>query len=225
MAKIMIIEDEINIRQELMQFLTNSGYETSAVVDFANVVMQVKEQNPDLLLLDVNLPGTNGLLICDQLRRESDIPIIFVTSNRTSMDELECMMRGGDDYIAKPYQMPILIARITAVLRRTRKVEQKDQGFLICKGVRLDTTSAMISYDNRKCELTKNEMKILYCLMKHKGAIIARMDLINYLWDNEVFIDDNTLSVNVTRIRHKLSELGVTDFIETKRGLGYLICD
>lgn len=139
------------------------------------------------------------------------------------MDELNCIIRGGDDYISKPYQPPILLARIAALLKRTKKsTDKKSDTILECGNVRLDTSVALIYKDNKKAELTKNEMKILYYLFANKGKIISREELIDYLWDNDVFIDDNALSVNVTRIRNKLKELDEEKLIQTKRGMGYI---
>lgn len=222
MAKILIVEDEEVIRQELSLLLRNAGYETEEIIDFSEVSKQILKAAPDLVLLDVSLPVESGLHICAKLRIESQIPIIFVTANNTSMDELNCILQGGDDYIAKPYQAPVLLARVGALLRRTRPVDNTST-CMTCHEVTLDMESASLSYQGRSAELTKNEWKILTCLFRHQGQLVSRADLIDYLWDNQVFIDDNTLSVNMTRIRGRLADLGVKDFILTKRGLGYLI--
>lgn len=220
MAKILIIEDEETIRQELSLLLGNAGYETEVVESFTDIPGQILQSNPDLVLLDVNLPGESGLKVCTKLRQSSQVPVIFVTAGNTSMDELNCILQGGDDYIAKPYQAPILLARIGAVLKRTLAAPARR---LVCHGVTLDMAAAVISYQDRQAELTKNEWKILSYLFEHQGKIVSRMELMDFLWDNQVFIDDNTLSVNMTRIRSRLADLGVKDFIVTKRGMGYLI--
>ena len=222
-GKLLIVEDEENIRRELEIYLAAAGYKVALIQDFSNMVEEILNENPDLVLLDVNLPGASGLEICEQIRKTSQMPIIFVTGNNTSMDELNCILRGGDDYVSKPYQLPVLMARIAAVLRRTLGNLDTDSMKLEYKGVLLDIASAQISKGIHKRELTKNELKILHCLYLHSGEIVSRMDMIDFLWDNEVFIDDNTLSVNITRIRKKLKEIGVPEFIETKRGLGYRI--
>lgn len=220
---IYIVEDDENIREELKLLLNTSGYEVCATTDYKNAADDILSVNPDMVLLDVNLEGISGLTICDRLREKSDVPIIFVTGNNTSMDELNCIIRGGDDYISKPYQPPILLARIAALLKRTKKsTDKKSDTILECGNVRLDTSVALIYKDNKKAELTKNEMKILYYLFANKGKIISREELIDYLWDNDVFIDDNALSVNVTRIRNKLKELDEEKLIQTKRGMGYI---
>lgn len=224
MAKIYIVEDEETIRKELSLLLKNTGYEIAETKNFRDVTEQILEAAPDLVLLDVSLPGESGLQICAKLRQVSQIPIIFVTANNTSMDELNCIMQGGDDYIAKPYQTPILLARIGAVLKRSLpevSTAENETGQLVCSGVILDMASATVSYNGKKAELTKNEWKILCYLFKHQGKIVSRSELIDYLWDNEVFIDDNTLSVNMTRIRSRLTGIGVDELIVTKRGLGY----
>lgn len=222
MAKILIVEDEEVIRQELSLMLQNAGYETEEISDFEKVAEKIIQAAPDLVLLDVSLPKESGLQICAKLRKESKVPVIFVTANNTSMDELNCILQGGDDYVAKPYQPPILLARIGAVLKRTMQAETTDER-LICRGITLDMALACITYEGKREELTKNEWKILTYLFKHQGQIVARAELIDYLWDNQVFIDDNTLSVNMTRIRNRLEALGVPDLIVTKRGMGYFI--
>lgn len=220
---IYIVEDDENIREELKLLLNTSGYEVCTTIDYKNAADDILSVNPDMVLLDVNLEGISDLTICDRLREKSDVPIIFVTGNNTSMDELNCIIRGGDDYISKPYQPPILLARIAALLKRTKKsTDKKSDTILECGNVRLDTSVALIYKDNKKAELTKNEMKILYYLFANKGKIISREELIDYLWDNDVFIDDNALSVNVTRIRNKLKELDEEKLIQTKRGMGYI---
>lgn len=219
---ILIIEDEQGIRQELSQLLKNALYEVTAVEQFDRFAETVLELQPDLVLLDLNLPGVLGFDICAEIRRKSEVPIIFVTSRTDAMDELNGMLKGGDDYITKPFYPPILLAHIAAVLKRTRKKEEKMLRF-IHKGVELDLAKGCIRHGEKQQELSKNEMKILHCLFLRKGEITPRMDLIEYLWDHEVYIDDNTLSVNITRIRSKLEQIGVKDFIETKRGMGYRI--
>lgn len=219
---ILIIEDEQGIRQELSQLLRNSLYEVTAVEQFDNLAEIVLEIQPDLVLLDLNLPGVSGFDVCADIRRKSEVPIIFVTSRTDTVDELNGMLKGGDDYITKPFYPPVLLARIAAVLKRTRKKEREMLRFMH-KGVELDLAKGCICYGGKQQELSKNEMKILHFLFLKKGEITPRMDLIEYLWDHEVYIDDNTLSVNITRIRSKLEQIGVKDFIETKRGMGYRI--
>lgn len=219
---IFVAEDEKTIRRELTILLENAMYQVTASENFENIPDQITEASPDLILLDVNLPEMSGFDICTMLRqRENTCPVIFLTSRTDSMDELNGMLRGGDDYITKPYQAPILLARIAAVLKRTRGNTEKTSYFH--EDVRLDLLKCTISCEEKEMELTKNEMKILHLLFMHAGNYVARQNLIEYLWENQIFIDDNTLSVHVTRIREKLRELGRDNFIQTKRGMGYRI--
>ena len=219
----MIAEDDAVIRQELRVLLENALYQVTALEDFSDVASAVLAEKPDLVLLDLNLPGESGFGICTKIRAESEVPVIFVTSRTDSMDELNGMLKGGDDYITKPFQAPILLARIAAVLKRTYRDTKEEEQKLAHKGVELDIARGMVSCGTHQTELTKNELKILHYLFRKKGEIVPRADMIEYLWDNQVFIDDNTLSVNITRIRGKLREIGVCALIETKRGMGYRI--
>lgn len=218
---IFVVEDEETIRRELKVLLENAMYQVTAPNTFENIIYQIKEVRPDLVLLDVNLPGISGFDICMQLREQTGIPIIFLTGRTDSMDELNGILKGGDDYIVKPYQAPILLARIAAVLKRMKGMEVNETILLERKGVQLDISKCCLLFEGQKAELTKNEMKILHLLFRHAGEFVARMDLIEYLWENQIFIDDNTLSVHITGIRKKLDSIGVQDFIETKRGIGY----
>ncbi|MGN1377159.1 MAG: response regulator transcription factor [Dorea sp.] len=223
MRRILIVEDDSVIRRELKILLENALYQVEICDTSGQITEQILAAKPDLILLDVNLPGISGFEICTCIREQLDIPIIFLTGRNSSEDELKGMLTGGDDYITKPYQAPVLLARISAVLRRTKGSDSKENMGFVHKGVRLDVAGCSLSCGEKCVELTKNEMKILHMLFQHAGAYVMRMDLIEYLWENQIFIDDNTLSVNVTRIRDKLKKIGVTDFIETKRGMGYRI--
>lgn len=219
---ILIVEDESAIRQELRLLLENALYRVTALDDFTNVPEQVLSCGPDLVLLDLNLPGESGFDICTRIRASSEVPIIFVTSRTDSMDELTGLMKGGDDYITKPFQAPILLAHIAAVLKRAAR-EGTEVTKLTHKGAELDIARGSLSFCGQVVELTKNELKIMHYLFLNKEKIVSRANLIEYLWDNQVFIDDNTLSVNMTRIRAKLEQAGMRDFIRTKRGMGYSI--
>lgn len=220
---IFVVEDEGTIRQELKVLLENALYQVTAPETFENIAAQVKAERPDLVLLDVNLPGISGFDICMQIRAQMEIPVIFLTSRTDSMDELNGILKGGDDYITKPYQAPVLLARIAAVLKRTKGTEERETVQFTKNGVQLDISKCCLIFQGQKVELTKNEMKILHLLFRHQGEFVARMDLIESLWENQVFIDDNTLSVHITGIRKKMASIGVQDFIETKRGIGYRI--
>ena len=220
MYKIIIVEDDKEIREELKILLENSGHQVKLVTEFENVVQKIIDEQAHLVLLDINLPNKSGYEICSKIRTKSNIPIIFVTSRNNSMDELKGIMLGGDDYIEKPYNVPILLARIQNLLNRTYQKENKESkiGY---KGLVLDILKSTIKYQEKEIELTKTEIKTLYYLLQHKDIIVPRADIINYLWDNEVYADDNSLSVIITRIREKIKELGIDNFIETKRGQGY----
>ena len=220
MYTILIIEDDEAICRELQMLLQKQGYEAICWNMQEDIRELVKTHDPHIILLDINLPQMDGFTVCSQLRSFSKVPIIFVTSRNTDMDELCSMQMGGDDFITKPYNTSILLARIAALLKRS--YERKDQN-LTHHGVQLDVAMSRIEYQNNTRELTKNEVKILHYMFQHKGEIIPREDLIDYLWDNKLFIDDNALSVNVTRIRNKLRELGVEDFIVTRHRQGYQI--
>lgn len=221
MFQIMIVEDDVSVRKELKTLLTNSLYEVITVETFDEVEGQILQKSPDLVLLDVSLPGESGMTICRKVRESSDVPIIFVTGQNTSMEELSCITLGGDDFVSKPYCAPILLARIAAVLKRTSKKGMEVTKPILYRGVTLDIVAGTLAHEGARIDLSKTELRILYCLMQHQGEIVSRADLVDYLWDNQVYIDDNTLSVNMTRIRGKLEEIGVRNFVETKRGLGY----
>lgn len=218
MYKICVVEDEIKIQKELKLLLENANYEVIIIETFHNVALQIAEYNPDLILLDVVLPNESGISVCKQLRETNKTPIIFVTSKNSSMDELECMTLGGDDFIAKPYEPLVLLAHIAAVLKRSSSQEEK---VLRYQKVELDILTAMISYQNKKVELSKNELHILMYLFYHSEQIVTRDELMDNLWGNGNFIDDNTLSINISRIRQKLKSINLENLIITKRGLGY----
>lgn len=220
---IFVAEDEPVIRRELKVLLENAMYQVTAPDGFLDVSAQILESRPDLVLLDVNLPGESGFDICTRIREETEVPVIFLTSRTDSMDELAGILKGGDDYITKPYQAPLLLARIGAVLKRTKGMNDREAARLCRRGVTLDISGCSLSFQGQSAELTKNEMKLLHLLFLREGEFVSRMDLVEYLWENQIFIDDNTLSVHVTRIREKLRSIGVSDLIETKRGMGYRV--
>lgn len=221
MFKIMIIEDNKTIRERLADLLIKYGYEVFLPKDFTNIIEDFNKNNPHLILLDINLPIFDGFHFCKEIRKHSNIPIIFVTSRDSNMDEIMSMTVGGDDFITKPYDSQILIARITAVLRRSYNNLSND--ILEYKGVSLNLGKGNVTYQNKTIDLTKNELKILHNLLHNEGSIVTRDDLMNYLWNDDVFLDDNTLTVNINRLRKKLEEININDFIETRRELGYII--
>ena len=220
MQKIMIIEDDPAIQDELALLLQYEGYDTFAVTDFTKIADQTGRYCPDLILLDIGLPGQGGFSLCTKLRKSVSAPIIFVTSLDSGQDEVRALSLGGDDYITKPYSVPVLLARIKAVLRRGSKTARSADALTAC-GLQLQLAKGTVSSDTGSVILTRNELRILACLMEHAGEIVSRADLIDMLWDHQIYIDDNTLSVNVTRLRTKLAEIGQPDLIHTRRGMGY----
>ena len=222
MVKIMIVEDDMKIAELLSTYVAKYGYQGIIVTDFQNVLDIFLEEQPELVLLDINLPYFDGYYICREIRKEKEIPIIIVTSRDSEMDEIMSMNLGADDFVTKPYNTQILLARIAAVLRRTAG-NNLDYEIVEHKGLKLNITNGSVSFSENKVDLTKNELKILHCLMKNKECIVSREDLMDYLWNSDLYVDDNTLSVNVTRLRKKLQEIGFKDGIETKRGLGYIL--
>lgn len=217
---ILIIEDDADFRLELANLLRNSLYRVTAPAQFGRIAETLSSIRPDLILLDLNLPGQSGFDVCAQIRRFSDVPVIFVTARSDSSDEVTALLKGGDDYITKPFPPAVLLAHITAVMKRAGR---GGEAVLEHRGAELDLARGCIRFQGADAELTKNELKILSCLFLHRGDIVSRRELIEYLWDNSVFLDDNALSIHVTRIRGKLEGLGLSDFIRTKRGMGYSI--
>ncbi|MCI8372936.1 MAG: response regulator transcription factor [Lachnospiraceae bacterium] len=219
MNKILIVEDDADLRQELKLLLEHNGYIVSVLERFSHVCEDIQKEGANLVLLDINLPGMDGESLLRQLRRQDDVPVIMVTSRNTEMDELLCMSYGADDFIAKPYHPSILLLHIEAVLKRVSQETQK----LKLGNLVVDVERSTITGGGKETELTKNEMKILTYLLKRQGQIVSRDSLMNYLWDTDSFVDDNTLTVNINRVRRKLEEHGMYDVIKTKRGQGYRI--
>ncbi len=222
MKKIFIVEDDKKIRKELETFLNKHGFLAKGLEKFDNTVEDILNENADLVLLDINLPYTDGEFVCKEIRKTSDVPIIIVTSRDNEIDELMSLNYGADQYVTKPYNIQILLAKINGLLKRNQK-QEKDIQKIDCDGFFLNIAERTIEKNDKKLELTKNEYSILYYLAKNKGKIVSRDEIMDYLWESEEFIDDNTLSVNVKRLRGKLKELGLIDRIETRRGQGYLL--
>ncbi|NFV11697.1 response regulator transcription factor [Clostridium sp. FAM 1755] len=222
MKKILIIEDDEVIREELQSFLKKYGYEVNAPVEFSNIIEYVKKENAHLILLDINLPEFDGYYICREIRKTSDVPIIIVTSRDSEVDELISMNLGADDFVTKPYNTEILLARITNVLKRVYG-NLKNNNLLNYKDFNLNLSNATVVYEEKSLELTKNEVKILSYLINNRGNIVKRDSLMEYLWKSDYFVDDSTLNVNINRLRKKLQEIGIENPIETRRGLGYIM--
>lgn len=220
MFKIFIVEDEEKIVKELTLILNKYGYSTSFSFDFENIVDCIINESPDLVLLDINLPYYDGFYICRELRKSSNIPIIVVTSRDSDMDELMSINLGADDFITKPYNTQILLARIGILLKRT--YNNSNEIFKL-RELTYNLSTSEATFLANKIDLTKNESKILYILFQNKGKIVSRDKLIKALWQDEEFVDDNTLTVNINRLRKKLEELGAKDYLQTKRGQGYIL--
>lgn len=218
--KIFIIEDEEKIKAELSTFLERYGYKTKTVENFENVVCEALDYNPTLILLDINLPYYDGYYICKEIRKRSNVPIIMVTSRDSDVDELMSMNLGADDFITKPYNTQILLARIASIIRRTYN---KDIELFEYKDLKYNLSQSEAEFNGKKIELTKNESKILYVFMKNQQKIVSRDKIMKELWQSDEFVDDNTLTVNINRLRKKLEEIGATNYLQTKRGQGYIL--
>ncbi|MCM1244014.1 MAG: response regulator transcription factor [Roseburia sp.] len=221
MRKIAIVEDDREISRQLEEFLENNGYDCMTVTDYDDAAEQIAQGGADMVLLDLTLPGADGAGILRTLRKSSDIPVIIVTSKNTEMDEVICMSYGADDFIAKPYNPAILLLHIEAVFKRLSP--SGNESTIVYGKLKLDTGRGSLAMGEKEVELTKNEIRILAYLIKNQGQTVTREDLIRYLWDAEEFVDDNTLTVNINRVRSKLKEIGAGDMIRTKRGIGYLL--
>lgn len=222
MTKILVVEDDHQIQQELVLLLQRNGFEAQALTSFESVPQQIIAAHPDLVLLDLNLPGIDGQQICREVRQLSNVPIIVVTSRNTDLDELMVLSLGADDFIAKPYNTQILLMHITSVLRRSNS-DATTGTKLSHAGVTLDSSSCKVSANQKSVELTKNELRILSLLMQNVGTVVSRQRIQEELWQSDEFVDDNTLTVNISHLRNTLASIGVEDFVMTRRGLGYVI--
>ena len=222
MHKILLIEDDKMIADSISRHLTQWGYEVHEIEDFSNVLSEVTRVSPDLILLDIMLPNFNGFYWCKEIRKLYKMPIIFLSSASDNMNIVMAMDMGGDDFIAKPFDLQVLSAKVGAMLRRsydfTGQMNATEHN-----GVILNLMDDTVSYNGQKTELSKNEAQIMTMLMENAGSIVSREAIMMKLWDGDDFIDDNTLTVNITRIRKKLSDLGLEDFIKTRKGSGYII--
>ncbi len=221
MPLIYVVEDDTAIRNELIEALERQGYEVAYCLVFDRVVEDILRANPDLVLLDLTLPGTDGQFVCRELRQQSEVPIIVLTSRTTEIDEVMSMTMGADDFIPKPYSARVLMARIQALLRRAQAAP--DRSVLSHNGVEVDPARSVASAQGASVELTKNELRILTLLINHAGGIVSREAIMRDLWDSDAFVDDNTLTVNINRLRAALKKIGVTDYLRTHRGRGYSV--
>ena len=222
MYRILIIEDDIGIAASVKSQIESWDLEARCVKDFHNVLSCFTEYDPHLVLLDISLPFFNGYHWCTEIRRISKVPLIFISSASDNMNIVMAMNMGGDDFIAKPFDNSVLMAKIQAILRRTYDYSSRIT-VLEHRGIMLNTADASIVYNGEKIDLTKNEYKIMQTLMENKGKVVSRDRLMQKLWENDSYVDENTLSVNVNRLRKKLDSAGIPDFIATKVGMGYII--
>ena len=220
--KILIIEDDRTIAESIRKHLEKWEYQVQCVTDFKEVISEVTSFKPELILLDITLPFYNGFYWCNEIRKFTKIPIIFISSADDKMNIVMAMDMGGDDFISKPFDLTVLTAKVNALLRRSYSFKA-NVNVIEHKGVMLNLSNTKISNGDKSIELTKNEFKIMQLLMENAGEMVSRDAIMIHLWDSESFIDDNTLTVNLTRIRRKLSQIGVNDYIITKKGMGYLV--
>ncbi|MGT2715476.1 response regulator transcription factor [Streptococcus respiraculi] len=218
--KILIVEDDVVIRQLVAKHLRNWNYEVAESEDFQRILEQVEDFQPHLILMDIGLPFFNGYYWCQEIRKMSSVPILFLSSRDQPMDIVMAINLGGDDYVSKPFDMTVLLAKIQSLLRRTYDF-LGEQAVLTFGEIRLDLKSMQVSYEGQIEDLTKNEFQILRVLFERSKAIVSREELMKELWNSDLFVDDNTLTVNVGRLRRKLADMGLQDLIATKKGIGY----
>ena len=222
MHKILIIEDDEIIAKSIEKELSNWGFISKCITDFQNIIPQFVEFDPQLILLDITLPFFNGYHWCSEIRKLSKVPIVFISSASDNMNIVMAMNMGGDDFISKPFDLHVLIAKIQAIFRRTYDFSTSSN-LLEHRGAILNINDNSISYNGEKVELTKNEYKILQTLLENKNKTVSRDNLMIKLWETDNYVEENTLNVNVTRLRKKLESIGLNNFIKTKKGLGYII--
>lgn len=222
MYKIFIVEDDMVIARTIKNHLRSWGFEVEYASDFQNVMKDFISFDPQLVLLDISLPFVNGFTLCQEIRKVSKVPIIFISSASDNMNIVMAINMGGDDFISKPFDLAILTSKVQALLRRTYDFTGQTH-LLTHRGAILNTSDATMTYNGQKIELTKNDQKILHVLLENKGKAISRDVLMTRLWETDSFIDDNTLTVNINRLRRKLEAIGLNDFIKTKKGIGYLV--
>ena len=221
MKKIMIVEDDKVICQELEEMLNHAGYETVVLQDFSKATEEILASSVDLVLLDINIPVINGEVLLKSIREKSEVPIIMVTSRNNETDEVLSMSFGADDYITKPYNPTLLLLKLEAVFRRIQPETPQEE--VIWAGITLNLLRSTMTYEGEERVLSKNEFSIFYYLVKNQGRIVSRDELMDHLWDCNDFVDDNTLTVNINRLRKKLEEAGIRNAIETRRGQGYIL--
>ena len=220
MSRILVVEDDEVLRNELIELLRNEGYEAEYISTFSDTAGQIIKSKPDLVLLDINIPELNGELVLRKLRKEADIPVIMVTSRTSESDEVLSMSYGADDYITKPYNPTILLLRINAVFKR---LGAKSDNTTTYRGMEILPHKGVIKYKDDEITLTKNEMTIFMYLLSHREHIVSRDELMTELWNNEEYLNDNALTVNISRLRGRFKDIGMEDVIETRKGQGYIL--
>ena len=223
-VNIFIVEDDDNLRTVIKSQLEKYGYIVSDTDDFKNTISIINDCKPDIILMDVNLPYYDGFYLCRALRKKSKTPIIIISSRDTVMEQVHGIEQGADDYITKPFEMELLLAKIKALLRRNYgEYAEKEDKFKNQSDIQLNNNNHTLTYDGRTVELTKNEFKLMDKLFTNRNNIVKREELLAELWDEGMFVDENTLTVNVTRIKNKLKDIGLNEIIRTKRGVGYIL--
>ena len=222
MYRIMIVEDDSTIAEALKRHLEGWDHETVIAEDFKNIMAEFTRVEPDLVLLDIGLPFYNGFYWCSQIRQVSDVPIIFISSASDNMNIVMAMNMGGDEFIEKPFDLHVVTAKVQAILRRAYSY-RGSASLMEYRGCILNLADATVTYQNRKTDLTKNEFKIFQCLLENAGKIVTRDEIIARLWESDAFIDENTLTVNVARLRKKLAQIGLEEAVVTKKGIGYMV--
>ncbi|NMB02130.1 MAG: response regulator transcription factor [Firmicutes bacterium] len=222
MYRILIIEDDAVIANAIKKTIAGWGFEVSCITNFRDVMPEFVQFDPQLVLLDISLPFYNGYHWCTEIRKICKVPIIFISSASDNLNIVMAMNMGGDDFITKPFDLTVLTAKVQALLRRTYDFAGQSH-LLEHRGAILNVTEASLTYQGEKTELTRNELKILQLLLENKGKVVSREAMMTRLWETDSYVDDNTLTVNITRLRKKLDQIGLPDFILTKRSLGYLV--
>lgn len=222
MYNILIVEDDNVISSEITKHLKRWGYNVQCATDFNNIAGEFIKNEPQLVLMDISLPFFNGFYWCAEIRKLSKVPIVFISSASDNMTIVMAVNMGGDDFIAKPFELEVLTVKVQALLRRTYAYNEQT-AYQEHNGVLFNSLDGTLIYENQKLELTKNEQRIVQLLFENIGKIVSREQIMKRLWDNECFVDDNTLTVNMTRLRRKLEDASIENFIQTKKGLGYML--
>lgn len=221
--RVLIIEDDRNMAEAMGRILGKWGFSTDICDDFLNILNIFKETQPHIILMDINIPAFDGFYWCKKIRELSNVPILFVSSRDSSMDIVMAINNGGDDFIQKPFDGKVLIAKLQAVIRRTYEYRIYDTQIIECNNLILNVNDTIVHYGDNNVELTRNEFRILKTLMENRGKVVSRRNLMKQLWDDDIYINENTLTVNINRLRKKLEDIGAKDYISTKKGMGYII--